>query len=101
MQGTRHIPAVPQCLFSCTGDGLAHPHPLCSARKKAERPLDQRWDNRHGQEFLDHEMWLDGVERAAEVNEEDSCVCLETQGLSFPKYLISFVLMVISTQKLR
>ena len=66
----------PGVCCSCAGDGFAHPHPLCSARKKAEQPFDQCWVNRHGQEFLDHEMWLDGVECAAEVHEEDSCVRL-------------------------
>ena len=50
--------------------------PVSSTCEKAEQPLDQRWVDRHGQEFVDHEMWLDTVESAAEVSEEDSCVCL-------------------------
>ena len=76
MQRTRHIPAVPSVCYSCAGNGLAHPHPLGSTCEKGEQRLDQHWFDRHGQEFLDHEMWLDSVISATEVNEEDSCICL-------------------------
>ena len=53
----------PGVCCSCAGNRLAHPHPLGSACKKAEQPLDQRWVDRHGQEFVYHEMWLDTVEK--------------------------------------
>ena len=81
MQGIRHSPAMTQRLLFVRWKWPCPPTPVGSTCEKTKQPLDQRWVDRHGQQFVDHEVWLHSVESTTEVNEEDSRMYFAGQGI--------------------